>query len=160
MILIGKGYFSKVYDNGDNTVLIKTTDPIKEGLSMFVDNPRFPKLTRIDHNVYLCKKYEKTTSIKNKVDSYEWSLYSWLKANLGAIWSADDYKYMDKCNSLIKSMPFPNEVDHFLYTYNDLLNYGTDLRIEISPRNVFIDEGKIVYNDIFFLKSLINYKMA
>lgn len=155
MKLIGKGAFSRVYDNGD-TVIIKTKDLAKEALALWVDNDRFPSIERLEYDeisTYEMPKYEKTKGIKNKVNGYEWDLYKWLRDNV-SIENFGKHDYSTLYN-MFNDMPeeFAEDRDKLIDALDDMSNYGQDICFEISPRNVFIVEGRIIFADVFFFAS-------
>lgn len=149
--LLGKGLFSKVYDNGDDTVTIVSCDSAKECMALFpVDSSRFPTVTRVEcdeYSTYTMKKYDKVKGIQTKVNYYDWSLFKWLRDNLN---KTIGY------NAIVDALEFdmPNEFDEdrevLLDMVDHMANYGDDISFEISPRNVAIDNGRLVFLDVFF----------
>lgn len=86
MELIGRGSFSKVYKKDNKTVLIYSTDPIKEGLALdfFPSSRLFPKVERIDYlddgkGVYEMPFYPRVTSLKNTLKPSQYEIYKELR---------------------------------------------------------------------------------
>ena len=109
MKLIGKGSFSKVYDNGDNTVTIKTKDWTKEALALWVDNDRFPAIERVEYDeisTYKMKKFDKVKAIKRDLNDYDYALYTYLRKNVCVSNYAynEDHDY-SKLYELFSNMP-------------------------------------------------------
>ena len=159
MKLIGKGAFSKVYDNGDNTVTIKTKDWAKEALALWVDNDRFPKVERLDYDeisTYKMKKFDKVKAIKRDLNDYDYALYTYLRKNVCASnlgWGeSHDYSTLYEAFS---NMPegFKEDAQKLIDALDEMSNYGQDVSFEISPRNVFIENGRLIFADVFFFQS-------
>ena len=84
MELIGRGQFSTVYRKNSSTVLIKSTDPVKEcmALGWFPSCRLFPKIKRINCELYESKYYPRVRSLKNSLEPKQWELY---KALIGCM---------------------------------------------------------------------------
>ena len=164
--LIGKGLFSRVYDKGDGSVLIYSKDHAKECLAMkWHDNSMglFPEIEKIDYldngqSIYQCKKYTKVRSLKNTLDTDQYTLYLELRALFSGFSGLyypqnrnDNYQHLhDKFNASSIDECVKSSILDFL---DALCNFGTDMYFEISPRNVAVDKGKLVLLDCFFFGS-------
>lgn len=151
MKLIGKGLFSKVYKIDDETVFIKTTDSVKECLSYVGGNDYFPVINRTDEQgEYTCRYYEKVSSLKNSLDPDQYKLYQELR-------KLDTFTHnMFDGYSTFETVSDENLKECLHEVLGELSNYGSDIRFEISPRNVAVDNGKLVLLDVFFLQSEAN----
>ena len=160
--LIGKGLFSRVYDNGDN-VLIYSKDHAKECLSMqWHDNSTglFPEVERIDYLdngqfIYQCKKYTKVRSLRNTLDVDQYALYLELRSLFSGLRYPcninDRYQYLyDTFNGSSIDEDVKSSILDFL---DSLCNFGTDINFEISPRNIAVDNGKLILLDCFFFSN-------
>jgi hypothetical protein len=156
MKLIGQGLFSKCYllDCGSK-VLIKSSDKVKECSSLYglADSALFPEIIRIDFEMYEMKYFPKVKSLKNSLDLDQWRLYKELRS-VNSLFLGRDY---DKPRYLYKQFNALNvaeDVKQALYDAVDSLqNYGYDINFEISPRNVAVENGKIILLDCFFFSS-------
>jgi len=148
MELIGRGQFSTVYRKNSSTVLIKSTDPVKEcmALGWFPSCRLFPKIKRINCELYESKYYPRVRSLKNSLEPKQWELYKALRGCMSWKLTAEQ---------VIKSLhpKFRKQRDHLLAAINALYNYGDDVCFEISPRNVTVHKGKLILLDCFFMKS-------
>ena len=154
---IGKGAFSTVYKQANNKVLIKTCDPVKECMSLdwFPNSRLFPKIERIgvsdcgQFQFYTEKYYEKVRSLKNALLPAEYEFYKLLKGRL-----CGDYCQLI---AFIKSLPvqYRTKKKALLDAIDALMNYGSDIRFEISPRNVTVENGKLILLDCFFFRSTL-----
>jgi hypothetical protein len=156
--LIGRGAFSKVWDNGDGTVTIKSKDYAKECMALFIDSDRFPKIECIDcdcdnGSTYIMPKYNKVKAIKRDLSAHDYGLYTYLR-KVVSIENHNMHNYY-KLFDLFSSMPeqYANERAQLLDALGELANYGQDICFEISPRNVFIVNGKLIFADVFFFRS-------
>ena len=161
--LIGKGLFSRVYDNGDGSVLIYSKDHAKDCLSMqWHDNSMglFPEIEKIDYldngqSIYQCKKYTKVRSLKNTLDADQYALYLELRALFSGLEILrnhnDNYQYL---YDTFNASSIDESVKYSILDFLDALcNFGEDINFEISPRNVAVDNGKLVLLDCFFFSS-------
>lgn len=155
MKLIGKGLFSKVYQIDSNTVFIKTTDSVKECLSYVGGNDYFPVIERTDEQgEYTCKYYYKVLSLKNSLDPDQYKLYQELrKLDTHTTNMYDGYA---KCYDAFETISDENLKECLHEVLAELSGYGSDIRFEISPRNVAVNNGKLVLLDVFFLQSEAN----
>ncbi len=160
--LIGSGHFSKCYVDNDKPghVLIRSRDNIKECMSLgwFPDSELFPKVTFFESddkderfNWYSMKRYEQYDG--RKVNQWNRQLFCTLKGVF------EHFRFKPAVH-----------VNDYIETFNDLglqpladaaqacSNYGSDVRFEISKRNVAIHEGKLILLDCFFISSQIERK--
>lgn len=155
---IGKGAFSTVYKQANNKVLIKSCDNAKECMSMhwFPKSRLFPKIERVGvsdcgkFQFYTEKYYEKATSLKNSLLPNEYAFYKLLqKYPCGG-----DYSQLI---AFFKSLPvqYRTKKKALLEAIDTFSNYGSDIRFEISPRNVTVNNGKLVLLDCFFFANTL-----
>lgn len=155
--LIGRGAFSRVYRSEDsNVVLIKSCDPIKECMSLgwFPDSELFPKVTRIDNNMYEmdyigpCRA--PIAELKAAGNDEHLNLYrELLKLNRTAHTGFDLIKD-------IKGLNIPNrDMSDIIEALEACMNYGEDIAFEISPRNIRISDGKLILMDCFYQVSAL-----
>ena len=165
--LIGKGFFSKVYENADNAnrVFVKSEDPIKECMSMgwFPESSLFPKVEREDFNIYSMPFYSdaKGRGVLNKLDLHGKKLYRALQKVQTQNLKIKGSEY----SSLYTAFEglgdeFANEREDLIFALDACANYGTDVCFEISSRNVAVEDGKLVLLDCFFLRSAIFKKAS
>jgi hypothetical protein len=161
---IGRGAFSTVYKRGRNKVLIKSTDKVKECMSLgwFPSSKLFPKLSLVgesscgEFSFYEEKYYPKVNSLKKTLSDFEWEFYKVLR-------SLDHFYYylptrylrLHKAFSCIPGK-FHRKRSLLLDALNALSNYGDDICFEISPRNVATQGDKLVLLDCFFFASDLN----
>lgn len=151
MKLIGSGLFSKVYQLNEKQVLIKSTCSVKECLSLFIDEKHFPKLERIDCEEYLCEYFPKVKSLKSELCENDYKVYQELrKLDTHTI---NKYDGLDKCREEFKKIKNRSFKTSLMNALDDLANYGSDIRFEISPRNVAVKNGKLILLDVFFMQN-------
>lgn len=164
MKLIGKGSFTRAYLMEDGqTVKLITKDPCKEcvAIGMGSDNALFPKLEQDgwegDNRVYKMKYFPKVSSLKKSLKQEHYELYSYLKkvshylcGNAGNI----DF-FIKKIEEILPDK-FAEEKEAICDHVEGLRNYGEDICFEISPRNVAVDNGKLILLDCFFKRSTLN----
>lgn len=162
MKLIGKGSFTRAYLLPDGqTVKLVTNDPCKECAAMFAPNsPIFPKLEcdgyEGERRVYKMKYYPKQKSLKKALAPRDYKLYQYLrKVNL-SLWGDDPHlaRFKEKLNEIIPT-EFAKEILAICEHIDALNNYGDDMKFEISPRNVAVDNGKLILLDCFFKRSYL-----
>jgi hypothetical protein len=164
MKLIGKGTFTKAYlMNDGETVKLITNDPCKECLAIGLgpDSPLFPKIEQDgwegDNRVYKMKYYPRNSSLKKSLKAEHYELYKHLRKVFFSLFFAQDFhltKFVDKVNEILPDT-FTNEKQAIIEYVDGLNNYGEDMRFEISPRNVAVDNGNLILLDCFFKKSLL-----
>lgn len=158
--LIGKGAFTKCYKLNDTTVLLKSTDPIKECMAFdwFPDHPLFPKVSHsaID-GCYEMEFYPRVTSLKKNLDGDQYQIYKDLRDvfnNIG--FSNNIYDSYDLCYKAFNQIENEELKELMLEALDACTNCGSDIAFEISPRNVAVKDGKLVLLDVFFMKSELN----
>ncbi len=156
---IGKGAFSKVYDARDGNVIILTDDPTKEAYTLFDLGDRFPKVERLEYDspaVYRMKKYETKGGIKSKVSAREWKLVKLLQKALDSILGRDmDYGTLyTAIESTFSECPeYDDEQEQLLHALDVMSNCGYDVCMEVPNRNLVVENGKIIFLDIFYMRS-------
>lgn len=158
---IGRGAFSTVYQKSKNKVLIKSRDHVKECMAFgwFPNTPLFPSIERVgvsdcgEFQFYEEKYYPKVKSLKNTLSAFEWEFYQELR-KLSARF-INPYELIDRWREQIESLPnkFHHKKRMLLEAIDGLVNYGSDICFEISPRNVAVHGKKLVLLDCFFLRS-------
>lgn len=155
--LIGTGSFSKVYELDKKTVLIKSTCWSKECISLFVTGSMFPKIEKLDYQLYKVKYYPRVKSLKNSLLPSEYKIYLELRRLFNDLQyplkNHENYFYLREKFQTIKSKKAKNQL---LNCLDDLINYGPDICFEISPRNIAIDKGKLILLDVFFFASQLH----
>jgi len=148
MNLIGKGQFSTVYQKTKSTVLIKSKDNVKEcmALGWFPNSKMFPKLERIgwsqdgEYQLYESKYYPRVQSLKSNLKPLEWEFYKTLR-NL-CVQKPEDFRNLPK--------KFRNRAQQLVAAWNALMNYDGMIGFEISPRNVAVNNGRLILLDCFY----------
>lgn len=150
--VIGKGLFTKCRQLNEKTVLLQTTDPLKECYSMgWIDSRFFPKYSKVDCNVdeqvFACKKYDRPKSLKAALLPSEYKKYITLKTVWNDVGVVSAIKFTNALSKVDKKL-----AENIRNAVEALMNYvdENDLRFEISPRNVAVDKGKLVLLDCFF----------
>ena len=151
---IGKGAFTTAYLKSKNTVLLKSSDPVKECMAhgWFPKSHNFPKVSFYKHtNDYVMKYYPKKKSLKKSLKPSEWQFYK----ELQKLFNSVQYHYGYNIAFLIRQIKIhiskPHKRRILLEAIDALRNYGEDIRFEISPRNVAVSPtGNLVLLDVFF----------
>lgn len=156
MKLIGKGTFTKCYLLPcKKKVLLKTDDPVKEcmGNSWFPNSRLFPKLKTTDEG-YISKYYPRVKSLKDSLEPKEYEKYTELRK----LWRDNDHSITNyyTCIEVFKTVKNKAMKKALLEAVNSLANYGSDICFEISPRNVAVNNGKLILLDCFFMESKLN----
>ncbi|NLA08587.1 MAG: hypothetical protein GX873_02780 [Parcubacteria group bacterium] len=161
--LIGKGLFSKVYSTDDlDYVIINKNDYIKEAMAFdwFPDSRYFPKIDEIkinDDYYWKMKKYNKTKKIKGLLNDQDYKFYQELRKIFKTkpiIKNKDDsYSVLYKLFS--ESSLLADQKELMLDALSACSNYGSDVGFEISPRNIFIESGRLILADCFFIISQV-----
>lgn len=164
-MLIGRGKFTKVYDNNDNTVTVLSSCPSKECYSLgwvssskefgydICLNPIYDfKDYKNELRCYISPKYEKFKKAKVPVEDYE--VYKQLVIFSKKI-NRNNNIY-DNLFAIIKAAN--NELSGWLKDFiisqaEAMGNFGTDIDFEISPRNVMVHNGRLVLLDLWFYRS-------
>lgn len=159
MKYIGKGAFSKVFLNSDGaTVTIYSSDKAKECLAMgWHDDPigLFPTCSQLDYEVYSMEYFPRARSLKNNLEPEQYKLYKDLRELFSSVpYIRNIHDSYSKLYTLFDESSLDNKVKESLLSMLDsLINWGTDIGFEISPRNVAVKNGKLVLLDCFFFKS-------
>lgn len=165
---IGKGAFSTVYRQTKKKVLIKSTDNVKECLSMgwMPDHAMFPTTERVgvsdcgEYQFYEQKYYPKVSSLKNNLSSFEWEFYKALRELfICKDFSPNPHTLHQEWHDAFDTLPgkFWRKRELLKEALDGLANYGSDICFEISPRNVAASGGKLVLLDCFFFKSQLKF---
>jgi hypothetical protein len=164
--LIGRGAFTKCYDNG-KTVLLVSNCPVKEcnALGWLSDSRLFPKIERLDsdydHNsihygLYQQEKFQRVKSLKNSLKPSEYNLYlklMQLKSNISSatINCKNQYQHCDAMIETIQNFNLhKNYKTALLEAIDGLRSYTHNIGFEVSPRNVAVKNGKLILLDVFF----------
>jgi hypothetical protein len=162
--LIGKGAFSKAYLLPSGDVELVSVDPVKECMALWGlgDSYLWPQIECVDYRddgtqVYKMPHYPKVKSIKTALEPRQYELYKALR-NLEGTFCANPNLLSDELRKQFETLPdeFSAEKEALLEAVDALGNYGTDLKFEISPRNVSVINGKLVLLDVFFFVSQLN----
>ena len=153
--LIGTGSFTKAYlRQSDNRVVLKSCCPIKECMSLgwFPTSRLFPKLTRTEHDTYVMKYYPKVSSLKNSLDPAQYKIYKDLRKvmNLGWGQSSNDYDSFSHWYKAFEKLENRKLSKVMCEAIEACGNCGSDIGFEISPRNVAVNNGKLVLLDVFY----------
>jgi hypothetical protein len=166
--VIGRGAFTRCYDNGD-TVLLVSSCPVKECMScgFWSDSDLFPAIERIDYKdnsqLFKMKKYNKQKSLKQSLLPEEYQKYKML-CDFAKIWYSktcniknQNLRHTEFCK-LVQNSELTDELKNALLESADgLANYTSNIGFEISPRNIAVDNGKLILLDVFFsVDHLIN----
>lgn len=154
---IGQGLFSTVYRLNETQVLIKSTDYVKECLSMQWHDSEgiFPEIERVDNEFYTCKYYEPVKSLKNSLNDEHYAVYRELRdLSIGFIKNSHDnyFKWREQFQT-VSNEEFRYALINMI---DNLTNYGTEISFEISPRNVAVENGRLILLDVFFFKDQAN----
>jgi len=155
--LIGKGFFTRCYDTQDGRVELHTFCNIKPAYAEWGvgDGRLFPVMEKIDTrydrydnaiSVLTCKKFPKVSSLKSALKPAHYALYRTLKSIAYRNVSTHDFYRAVKDS---KSIHHAYKTD-ILTAIDDIHNYASFVGVEISPRNVAVDGGRLVLLDIFF----------
>jgi len=157
--VLGRGSFTTAYKLNDEQVLLRSTDPCKECMSLgwFPDSFRFPKVERVDgQGLYLMKYYPNTRGLKSTLDDWEYQLYKELRRVYNECY---DYhpansRYQSTIDMLnLISDEFHDVRELLIEACGALSNYGDGITFEISPLNVRAYNGKLIFLDVFYRQS-------
>lgn len=165
--LIGKGAFSKVYSSEVlDYVIITKCDYIKEAMAFnwFPDSIHFPIIEEIEiegEYYWKMKKYKKTKRIKGLLIEDDYIFYKKLRKicqeNLSIYLNKKDCNNINPYNelyNLFSNSDLENyQKELMLDALSACSNYGADIGFEISPRNIYIDNNRLILGDCFFIKS-------
>lgn len=161
---IGRGLFSTAYLNKDNKVELFTFDPIKEAYYLYgQNNPFVPTIYnretlekerygRIEEK-YTMKYYNQPRSLKKNLKPSHWKVYQELRK---VFMSGENRGYHQLQKSFGNLDIHWTQKDLLLDMLADVSNYDFDIIMEISPRNVAVENGTLILLDIFFSPRLAN----
>ena len=157
--LLGKGAFSDAYLHTDGTVELISCDPIKECMSMgwFPEGRLFPDVEYVAHHtdnlhkVYHMPIYARPTSIKKNVTAHDWGLYKALRA-LDIGYQQNPNNAFHAWHAAFDTLPdeYAAEREEIKEALDACGNYGTDILFEISPRNIAVQDGRLILLDCFY----------
>lgn len=153
--LIGKGAFTKAFLNVDNSVILVSCCPIKECMSngWFPDSELFPKLERVDSDVYSTYTMEYYPRLKGglkaNLDADQYAIYKTLR-DLDGICTANPFNRFDALYKAFEGIECDDLQEVMLEALEACSNYGSDIGFEISPRNVAVKNGKLILLDCFY----------
>lgn len=159
---IGQGTFTTAYKKNSTTVLLKSDDVVKECMSLggFPSSNYFPKLKRLEINddgisIYESKLYEKVRSPKKQLKESHYEIYKQLLQL--------DWYYSFGYENILEGIDFikiPSYLkEHLRHAVYSLVNYGTDVIFEISPRNIATTPtGQLILLDCFFMQYQLKEK--
>ena len=158
--LIGTGAFTKAYlRQSDNRVVLKSCCPIKDCMAMgwFPTSRLFPKLTCTEHETYVMKYYPKVSSLKNNLDPDQYRIYKDLrKLHIQGWRQTNDYDSFSHWYKAFEKLENRKLSKVMCEAIEACSNYGSDIKFEISPRNVAVNNGKLVLLDVFYSISKLN----
>ena len=107
-------------------------------------------------STYKAKKYNKVSKIMGLLNDEHKNLYRELrKVNSNYF---GNYKGYSHLNAEFDKLSISEEHKEALREALDgLANYGQDMMFEISPRNIFIEDGQLILSDVFFMKSQLRW---
>ncbi len=159
--VIGRGAFTRCYDNGDNVLLVSSC-PVKECIAhgWGSDSALFPTIEQLDYQdesrLYTMKKYSRTRSLKTDLRPDQYELYKNLVSFarqwqlLSITLKRGDHRHMEFIK-LAKSSSLDESTKQALIEQADgLANYTNNIGFEVSPRNVAADNGNLILLDVFF----------
>lgn len=150
MKLIGKGAFTRAYLQDSGKVLLKSSCPVKEAISMgFCGDSRFiPEIKCVDFQKYEMPFYEKPKSLKKALKPDQWTFYSELRRLY------NEYKMVGTgliIAAFKGSKLTPTQKRNMIEFVEGVANIGyDDVGFEISPRNVAVRNGRLILLDVFF----------
>lgn len=156
MKLLGKGAFTSCYKKSNTRVLLESSCPIKECMSLgwFPSSELFPKIYFADDNrtnTYEMKYYPKVSSLKQNLKPAQWEIYKQLREiTLDYSIVKTKYDYANGYISSFKKLKNKRLSDTMIEAMEACMNYGSDIGFEISPRNVAVNKGNLILLDCFF----------
>lgn len=162
--IIGRGAFTKCREHKTDAtrVFLETTCTLKECIYLFNQEYEFsPKYYNREYDeikdvwVFEAERYEKTRSLKDKLKPKYWKLYQHLRklANDSVNFSGISGRYTQFSGLIAEILDWDidEELKEDVYNYlSEFTNYSSCLRLEISPRNVFIKNGALILADVVF----------
>ena len=164
MKIIGKGKFTRCYQHPDNKnkVVLISNCWAKECSAMgwMPSSQMYPKIEKVDYpegldndaSKYQMKKFKQVRSLRSSLNAHHYTMYKQLREfsyNLRAIRSK--YESHDILHDAINDSPLMPKLKRLLAESLDALaNYGDGMMFEVSPRNVAVDNGKLILLDCWF----------
>lgn len=152
--LIGRGAFTKAYLRAhDNKVILESSCPIKECMSLgwFPDSELFPKITRVESEVYEMEYYPKVSSLKNNLNPDQYKIYKDLRNLYNKHqWNSNPYNSLSLYYAEFEKLDNKELALLMQEAIEGCSNYGSDIAFEISPRNVAVKNGKLILLDVFY----------
>lgn len=152
MVRFATGLFSTAYMDGEH-VILKSICRAKECLALFGfgDSEYWPQIEQVERYVYRMTFYQPLK--KDSLSPDQWALYQALRAHTQAFQNhvprETSYNRFDRLYAHWQPFPFIQEA------LESLTNYGQDIDIEISPRNVKTLNGRLILLDIFFFRDAV-----
>lgn len=166
---IGQGMFTKCYEDedGDNVILL-STDVIKEcfalwGSKEWEPNDLFLPIERLDYldsgeMVYRQRKIATGRDVKLR-DLKDWhvDLIRWLRINMPTV-PQNPYDGYIELYRLFESMPgqFTRYQEQLFDALDDASNTGSDIWMELTPRNLGRIDDNLILLDVFFNIGAVN----
>lgn len=100
------------------------------------------------------KKYNKTKKIKDLLIEKDYIFYKKLQKIFKQSLSLNNYNSYNSLYNIFSASNLEAEQKELLLdALKACYNYGTDIGFEISPRNIYIDNNRLILGDCFFIKS-------
>ena len=159
MKLIGKGTFTKAYLNDqDGMVYLLTNDAVKECMvhGWFPNSNLFPviKFSEIDPYDYKMKYYPRTKGLKSHLEPDQYEIYKTLR-NIKTFVGVNKFKSYSHYYKEFSKIEDEDLQEVMIEALDACSNCGSDIGFEISPRNVAVDDGKLILLDCFFVISAL-----
>jgi len=158
--LIGSGAFTRCYElaSDPSRVVIITVDPLKEAYSdISIDPPgdHFPQLEWIAHGLYIAPRYERVTAPKRQLTPEDYAAYKAARRLLpGALFGGKHKWFSDAVYEISTQLIIQGHDDigcALQRGMDSVMNYGHDISMEISPRNIAVDkQGRLILLDVFY----------
>lgn len=151
MKLIGKGQWTKCYLKDPSTVLLVSSCQVKESMScgFFPESRYFPIVNSTNkRGEYTMKYYPRLRGgIKKHLIPEDWEFYKQLrKVHNECLIGVDELRDYFRTN-------LPNDKSELMIGAAEACaNYDYDeVRFEISPRNIAIDNNQLILLDTFYI---------
>lgn len=166
--LIGTGLFTRAYRKGNsNVVLIKSECYVKECLSFKWHRNHsgiFPTIDRTAINEYEMNFYPKVKSLKKSLRPDQWEIYKELctvfkdRLPYNKNYRDRGCRYTALIEEITKANLPVKVKNDIVSVVESIGNWGSDIGFEISPRNVAVDNGRLIMLDCFFMVSQARQK--
>lgn len=150
-----RGAFTKAYRSIDGKwVKLISNCPIKEAMALgwCCDSVHIPKIWRINTNTYILPFYPRV-SLKSGLLPGQYALYKELRrlhANCAANTPKNRLDYYNYWHTVLAEVSCISAKKALLSILEAASNFGSDIGFEISPRNVAVSNGHLVFLDLFF----------